>query len=77
MNTNINISLNVPSYFEIDDLVSQLTEYGKKLIATKKSSIRKKPQSSSEFLKGLYITPEINEYSLVSEYLEEKYKQRG
>ena len=73
MNTNINISLNVPSYFEIDELTTQLTEYGKKLIAIKKSSRRKGPQSSGDFLKGLQITADTNEYNLVSEYLEEKY----
>ena len=73
MNTNINISLNVPEHYDLEELARQITEYGELLIAQQTKGKRRK-RSSKNFLKGLTIPEGISAEQLIEKHLEEKYK---
>ena len=73
MTRTINISLNVPDSYAVEDLTRQLTEYGEQLIARRHSTAGKESTFSSRFLKGLRMPEGKSEQELVDEYLEEKY----
>ncbi len=70
----INISLNVPESYQIEELTRLLTEYGEQLIAhnTAASTIHKH-RPSMDFLNKFTLPSKITEKQLVNEYLEEKY----
>jgi len=73
MTRTLNISLNVPDSYAVEDLTRQLTEYGEKLIARRSSTAGKESTFSSHFLKGLRMPEGKSERELVDEYLAEKY----
>ena len=69
----INISLNVPESYGIEELTRQLTEYGERLISRRKRAVTSKKRHSQKFLKGLSLPRGMNDKELVDEYLSEKY----
>ena len=73
MTTTINISLNVPSSYRVEELQSQLTEYGKQLIAQRTNSRKSRRRASHHFLKGLTMPQTESSEQLIDEYLKEKY----
>ncbi len=73
MTRTLNISLNVPDSYAIEDLTRQLTEYGERLIARSHSRVANSGSFSSHFLQGLRMPEGKSERELVDEYLEEKY----
>lgn len=74
MNRTINISLNVPPIYRVDELTRQLTEYGELLIARKvQETDNKKKCYPHESLRGLMKRIDATPKELVEEYLQEKY----
>ena len=73
MTRTINISLNVPESYGVEELTRQLTEYGERLIARRRYSSKTKKRHSQNFLKGLSIPKDVTEQELIEEYLSEKY----
>ena len=85
MLTTINISLNVPSAYQVETLTQQLTDYANWLIFSNNQqktsnkhhrkkclkSVERRPSQS--FLSGLVIREDMSSEQLIDEYLEEKY----
>lgn len=68
----INISLNVPETYEVDELTRQLTEYGERLIARRtQAASRRRP--SQDFLKAFSLPKGTTSQQLIDEHLSEKY----
>lgn len=73
MTTTINISLNVPETYEVEELTRQLTEYGERLIARQKPSSKPRRRPSRDFLKSFMLPKGLTSQQLVDEHLSEKY----
>ena len=73
MTTTLNISLNVPESFEVEELTRQLTEYGERLIARQKPSAKSRRRPSRDFLKSFTLPKGTTSEQLIDEYLSEKY----
>lgn len=73
MTRTINISLNVPESYGIEELTRQLTEYGERLISCRKRAVTSKKRHSQSFLKGLSMPTGTTDKELVDEYLSKKY----
>lgn len=73
MTTTINISLNVPETYEVEELTRQLTEYGERLIARQKPSAKSRRRPSRDFLKSFTLPKGTTSEQLIDEYLSEKY----
>ena len=73
MTRTINISLNVPESYGIEELTRQLTEYGERLISRRKRAVTSKKRHSQTFLKGLSMPSGMTDKELIDEYLSEKY----
>ena len=73
MTRTINISLNVPDSYGIEELTRQLTEYGERLISRRKRMATSKKRHSQSFLKGLSMPSGATDKELIDEYLSEKY----
>ena len=56
MTRTLNISLNVPDSYGIEELTRQLTEYGERLISRRNRVQKSKKRRSQTFLKGLSLT---------------------
>ena len=65
----INISLNVPESYGIEELTRQLTEYGERLISRRKRAVTSKKRHSQKFLKGLSLPKGMTDKELFDEYL--------
>ncbi len=52
MTRTLNISLNVPDSYGIEELTRQLTEYGERLISRRNRVQKSKKRRSQTFLKG-------------------------
>lgn len=73
MTMTINISLNVPESYEVEELTRQLTEYGERLIARRKSSAKPHRRPSRDFLRSFTLPKGITSEQLVDEQIAEKY----
>lgn len=73
MTRTINISLDIPPLYHVDELTRQLIEYGEQLIARRLEAAEKK-QYRHENLRGLLKGIDASSEELVEEYLQEKYK---
>lgn len=85
MLTTINISLNVPPAYHLEELTQQLTDYGNWLIVTmdkpkeerrlqhhhSQRGLTRHPSQS--FLKGLVLPANTSSEQLIDEYIEDKY----
>ena len=69
----INISLNVPETYQVDELTRQLTEYGERLIARSKSMAKPRRRPSRDFLKSFSLPKGATSEQLIDNYLAEKY----
>ena len=69
----INISLNVPETYQVEELTRQLTEYGERLIARRTSSTTHRQHPSRDFLKGFTLPKGTTSEQLIDEHLTEKY----
>lgn len=72
MTSTINITLNVPDFYQKEELTRQLTEYGERLIELRISSMNLHRPSSS-FLKGFTLSDGMTSDQLISDFLKEKY----
>ena len=72
MTTTINISLNVPESYEVEELTRQLIEYGERLIARRKLSVKPR-RPSRDFLKSFSLPKGAVSEQLIDEHLAEKY----
>lgn len=70
--TTINIPVNVPASYRLDELKKQLTEYAEKLVALSKGVAVGKHHYHHENLCGLLKTHGAEE-DMVEEYLQDKY----
>ncbi|MBP3776814.1 MAG: hypothetical protein J6I37_07500 [Prevotella sp.] len=68
----INVSVNVPKSYRIDQLQRELTAYAQRLIAASKSQAKTKRQYRHEALCGIFNS-DATEEQLVEDYLQEKY----
>ncbi len=73
MTRTINISLNVPESYGIEELTRQLTEYGERLISRRKRMATSQKRHSQSFLKGLSMPSGATAKELIDAYLSEKY----
>lgn len=73
MTRTINISLNVPESYQVEELTRQLTEYGERLIARRTSTAKRRHRPSRDFLKGFTLPQGVTSEQLIDGYLEEKY----
>lgn len=73
MTRTLNISLNVPESYGIEELTRQLTEYGERLISRRNHVQKSKKRRSQTFLKGLSLPDGSTDKELIDEYLSEKY----
>ena len=73
MTRTINISLNVPENYGMDELTRQLTAYGELLIMRRQRKERTHKRFSQHFLSGLTMPESANDRELVDDYLHEKY----
>ena len=73
MTRTLNISLNVPESYGIEELTRQLTEYGERLISRRKARVSSRRRHSQSFLQGLSMPEGRSDKELVDEYLSEKY----
>ena len=73
MTTTINISLNIPPTYHVEDLTRQLTEYAERLIASRTHPTKAVKHYRHESLRGLMKGVNASSEELVDEYLEEKY----
>ena len=73
MTQTINISLNVPETYKVEELTRQLTEYGKRLIAMRKATTKQHKRPSENFLKGFTLPQQTSPEQLVDDYIAEKY----
>jgi hypothetical protein len=55
MTRTINISLNVPETYGVEELTQQLTEYGEKLIARRRTARESDHRPSRNFLRGFSL----------------------
>ena len=69
----INISLNVPETYQVDELARQLTEYGERLIARRTHATSRRRRPSQEFLKAFSLPKGTTSQQLIDEHLSEKY----
>ena len=72
MTRTLNISLNVPDSYGIEELTRQLTEYGERLISRRNRVQKSKKRRSQTFLKGLSMPAGTADKELIDEYLSEK-----
>ena len=61
MTRTLNISLNVPDSYGIEELTRQLTEYGERLISRRNRVQKSKKRRSQTFLKG----PNLPDHDMV------------
>jgi hypothetical protein len=73
MTRTINISLNVPETYEVEELTRQLTEYGERLIARRKPSAKSRRRPSHDFLSSFTLPKGATSEQLIDEHLAEKY----
>lgn len=73
MTRTINISLNVPESYQMEELTRQLTEYGERLIARRKTVGKSRRRPSTDFLKDFTLSKGATQEQLVDDYLKEKY----
>ena len=73
MTTTLNISLNVPESYEVEELTRQLTEYGERLIARQKPAAKFRHRPSSDFLRSFSLPKGSTSEQLIDEHLAEKY----
>ena len=73
MTRTLNISLNVPDSYGIEELTRQLTEYGERLISRRNRVQKSKKRRSQTFLKGLFLPDARTDKELIEEYISEKY----
>ena len=73
MTRTLNISLNVPDSYGIEELTRQLTEYGERLISRRNRVQKSKKCRSQTFLKGLSLPDGSTDKELIEEYISEKY----
>ena len=73
MTTTINISLNVPESYEVEELTRQLTEYGERLIARRKPSAKSRRRPSRDFLRSFTLPKGATSEQLIDEHLSAKY----
>ena len=73
MTRTISISLNVPETYGVEELTQQLTEYGEKLIARRRTASKSSYRPSRDFLKDFSMPKAKSAQQLIDEYLEEKY----
>ena len=73
MTRTINISLNVPENYGMDELKRQLTAYGELLILRRQHRERTRRRFSQYFLSGLTMPEGMSDKELVDDYLKEKY----
>ncbi|MBR5634955.1 MAG: hypothetical protein IKW78_07260 [Prevotella sp.] len=73
MTRTINISLNVPEFYQMEELTRQLTEYGERLIARRKTIGKPRRRPSADFLKDFTLPKGATSEQLVGDYLKEKY----
>lgn len=73
MTTTLNISLNVPEYYKVEELTRQLTEYGERLIARGKPSAKSRLRPSRNFLSSFPVPKGATSEQLIDEHLAEKY----
>lgn len=73
MTRTLNISLNVPDSYGIEELTRQLTEYGEQLISRRNRVQKSKKRRSQTFLKGLSLPDGSTDKELIEEYISEKY----
>lgn len=73
MTRTINISLNVPENYGMDELTRQLTAYGEMLIMRRQHKERTRRRFSQHFLSGLSMPEDVSDHELVDDYLKEKY----
>ena len=73
MTRTINISLNVPESYGIEELTRQLTEYGERLISRRKRAVASNKRHSQTFLKGLSMPAGTTDKELIDDYLSGKY----
>ena len=73
MTRTLNISLNVPDSYGIEELTRQLTEYGERLISRRNRVQKSKKRRSQTFLKGLSLPDGSTDKELIEEYISEKY----
>ena len=73
MTRTINISLNVPETYEVEELTRQLTEYGERLIARRKTSAKSRRRPSHDFLSSFTLPKGATSEQLIDEHLAEKY----
>ena len=73
MTRTINISLNVPETYQVEELTQQLTEYGEKLIARRRTAHKSDNHPSRDFLRGFSLPKGKSAQQLIDGYLEEKY----
>lgn len=69
----INISLNVPETYQLDELTRQLTEYGERLIARRTHAASRRRRPSQDFLKAFSLPKGMTSEQLIDEHLSEKY----
>ncbi len=72
MQTNINLSLDVPQNYQLEVLKQELTDYAKKLIAKAKPKAKAKKHYAFEELRGFAKT-DLTDKELIEEYLKDKY----
>lgn len=73
MQTDINIKLNVPPTYQMEQLVQQLTDFGNWLILSMSHPKDVVKPYRHQSLRGLTKGIETSSEELVSEYLKEKY----
>ena len=73
MTTTLNISLNVPDSYKVEELTRQLTEYGERLIARGKPAAKPRTRPSRDFLKSFSLPKDATSVQLIEEHLAEKY----
>lgn len=73
MTRTINISLNVPENFGMEELTRQLTSYGELLVMRRNLKKRTIGRFSQHFLAGLSLPQDKSDRELVDDYLTEKY----
>ena len=70
MTRTLNISLNVPDSYGIEELTRQLTEYGERLISRRNRVQKSKKRRSQTFLKGLSMPAGTADKELIDAYTE-------
>ena len=73
MTMTLNISLNVPESYGVEELTRQLTEYGERLIARGKPPVKSRRRPSRDFLSSFSLPKGSTSEQLIDEHLAEKY----